>query len=182
MKEIFFVTGNKNKLKEVRKILGFEIKHTELEIREMQSMSLREIVEDKAKKAFEKIRKPVIVEDTALCIKAWKNFPGPLIRWVMETMGVEEMCGLLGKNRKAMAEACVAYYDGKRMKIFSGTVKGEIAKNPRGRKRFDWDRAFIPKGFERTFAEMTMEEKNRISHRSKAFLRLKEYLKSSRGP
>ncbi len=182
MKEIFFVTGNKNKLKEVRKILGFEIKHTELEIREIQSMSLREIVEDKARKAFEKIRKPVIVEDTALYIKAWKNFPGPLIRWVMETMGVEEMCELLGKNRVAKAEACVAYYDGKRMKIFSGTVRGEIAKNPRGRKRFDWDRAFIPKGFERTFAEMTMEEKNRISHRSKAFLRLKEYLKSSRGP
>ena len=141
-------------------------------------MDAGEIARDKATKAYEKIRKPVIVEDTALHIRSWKGFPGPLISWVIMTMGIGGICKLTGKDRSAKAEARVAYCDGKTLKIFSGSVEGRISETPRGRKRFDWDRIFIPRGEERTFAQMTLAEKNRISHRAKAFGHLKKYLES----
>jgi XTP/dITP diphosphohydrolase len=176
--QIYFVTSNRNKFREAEKILNFEIKQAKLEIPEIQSMKVKEVVEDKVRKAYEKLRKPVIVEDTSLYIKSWKNFPGPLISWVIKTMGIKGICEFIGKDRLAKAEACVGYYDGKRMKTFSGSVKGRISKKPRGRKRFDWDRIFIPSGFSKTFAEMRIDEKNRISHRMKAFRKLKRFLES----
>ena len=173
---VCFVTTNINKFREARKILPFEIKQSRLDIPEIQSMDVKEIVEDKARKAYRKLKKPVIVEDTALYMKSWNNFPGPLIAWAIKTMGIRGICRFVGKDRSARAEACVGYYDGKRMKTFSGVVKGKISKKPRGRKRFDWDRIFIPEGEKRTFAEMDLSEKNRISHRMKAFRKLKAFI------
>ncbi|MEE9323823.1 MAG: RdgB/HAM1 family non-canonical purine NTP pyrophosphatase [Candidatus Aenigmarchaeota archaeon] len=175
---VYFVTSNRNKFIEAGKILGFDIKQAKLEIPEIQSLNIKEITEDKARKAYAKLKKPLIVEDTALYIKSWKNFPGPLISWVIKTMGINGICKFTGKDRSAKAEACVAYYDGKRMKTFSGIIKGEISKRPRGRKRFDWDRIFIPHGFNKTFSEMELSEKNKISHRMKAFKKLKGFLGS----
>jgi XTP/dITP diphosphohydrolase len=64
------------------------------------------------------------------------------------------------------------------VRIFSGTIKGKISKKPMGKKRFDWDRIFIPSGFSKTFAQMDLSEKNRISHRMKAFKKLKRFLSS----
>ncbi|UCC91372.1 MAG: non-canonical purine NTP pyrophosphatase [Candidatus Aenigmatarchaeota archaeon] len=149
---VYFVTSNRNKFAEARKILDFEIKQARLDIPEIQSINVKKIVEDKARKAYEKLRKPVIVEDTALYIKSWRNFPGPLISWVIKTMGINGICEFTGKERSARAEACIAYYDGKKMRIFSGIVKGKISKKPGGKKRFDWDRIFVPEGESRTFA------------------------------
>jgi len=178
MMEAYFVTSNRNKFNEVKEILGssFRLRQMKLEIPEIQALDVKEIVKDKVIKAYEKARKPVMVEDTALYIKSWNGFPGPLIVWVVKTMGIAMVCRLAGPDRSARAEACVAYYDGKMLKLFSGNVDGEISRKPRGKKRFDWDRIFVPSGFSKTFAEMTMEEKNRISHRMKAFARLKKYL------
>jgi XTP/dITP diphosphohydrolase len=173
---VYFVTSNKNKFFEAREILGFEIKQVKPEIPEIQSMDVKRVVEDKARKAFERIGKPVIVEDTALYIKSWNSFPGPLITWVIKTMGIEGICKFIGKDRSAKAEACVCYFDGKRVKTFSGIVKGKISKKPKGARRFDWDMIFIPDGEKRTFAEMEIEEKNKISHRMKAFRKLKRHL------
>ena len=174
--DLYFVTSNRNKFAEARKILDFEIRQAKLEIPEIQSINVKDIVKDKARKAYEKLRKPVIVEDTALYIRSWKGFPGPLISWVIKTMGINGICKFTGKERTAKAEACVAYYDGKKMRIFSGSVKGLISKKPRGARRFDWDRIFVPEGEKRTFAEMEIEEKNKISHRMKAFGKMKRFL------
>ncbi len=175
---VYFVTSNRNKFREAGKILGFEIRQAKLGIPEIQSIKVKEIVEDKARKAYEKLKKPVIVDDTALYIRSWKNFPGPLISWAIKTMGINGICEYTGKERSAKAEACVAYYDGKRMITFSGIVKGRISDKPRGKKRFDWDRIFIPNGSGRTFAEMEIAEKNKISHRMKAFRKLGRFLDS----
>ena len=182
--EICFVTSNKNKFREAKNIFDsgltkrrVKLKQKKLEILEIQSLKVKDVVKHKAKKAYEQVRKPVVVEDTALYIKSWKNFPGPFISWVIKTMGIKGICRFVGTDRNATAEACVAYYDGKKMKIFSGKVRGKIARKPMGKKRFDWDRIFIPFGFSRTFAEMRVTEKNRISHRMKAFRKLEKYLK-----
>jgi len=122
------------------------------------------------------MKKPVVVEDTAFYIKEWKGFPGALVAWTVKTIGIEGICKLVGKERSVTAEACVSYYDGKQMRTFCGSVKGKISKKPRGRKRFDWDRIFIPDGEKRTFSEMSLEEKNEISHRMKAFRRMKTFI------
>lgn len=182
MTEIRFVTSNENKFDEAARILGpaFELIQARAPILEIQSMDVRAIVKDKAMKAYERIGKPVVVEDTSLSIRAWNGFPGPLVAWIIKTVGIEGICRLVGKERHATAEACVGFYDGKRLEVFSGKLEGKIAASPRGRDRFDWDRIFIPKGFSKTFAEMSIEEKNRISHRKKAFLRLKRFLDARR--
>ena len=175
---VFFATTNKNKFREAVMIFGPNLRQKKVEVDEIQSLDVRKVTEAKAKAAFEKVKKPVIVEDTALYINSWKGLPGPLITWFVKSMGIEKLCKLAGPDRAAKAEACVAYYDGRNMKVVSGTVKGRIAFVPRGADRFDWDRVFIPEGHGKTFAEMTLEEKNRISHRMKAFSQMSQYLRS----
>jgi XTP/dITP diphosphohydrolase len=157
-------------------MFGMRLTQKKLDIPEIQSLDVRKIAKDKAKKAYAILKRPVIVEDTALYINSWNNFPGPLIAWVVRTMGIPMVCRLAGRDRKAKAEACVAYCNGKVTETFCGAVKGKIASSPRGSMRFDWDRIFIPEGETRTFAEMTIEEKNRISHRMRAFAKLRDYL------
>lgn len=178
MTEIYFVTTNCNKFSEAEKILGhgFGLRQMKFEIPEIQALDAKKVAEEKAKAAYAKVKKPVIVEDTALYLKAWNGFPGALIAWAIKTMGIEGICKFVGKDRSAKAEACVTYYDGKKMRTFSGSIKGSIAREPRGADRFDWDRIFIPEGRSKTFAEMTLAEKNRISHRMKAFAQLKKHL------
>jgi len=174
--KIYFVTSNRHKVEEAKKILDIEIEQVKLDIKEIQSLDVKEVVKDKAKEAYAKLKKPVIVEDTGLYIKGWNGFPGALISWVVKSMGIKKLCKTIGRKRSATAKACVAYYDGKNLKIFCGQIKGRISKKPRGKKRFDWDRIFIPEGDTRTFAEMSLEEKNRISHRVKAFRKFKRFL------
>ena len=179
--QVYFATGNKNKFKEAAMIFGPGLRQKKIEIAEIQSLDVKKVAEAKAKAAFAKVKKPVIVEDTALYINSWKGLPGPLIAWFVRSMGIEKLCKLAGPDRTAKAEACVAYYDGKNMKVVSGAINGRIAFVPRGKDRFDWDRIFIPEGHGKTFAEMTLEEKNRISHRMKAFSQMSKYLKAKAG-
>lgn len=176
MKSVNFVTTNANKFREAERILGFRLRQARIGLPEIQSLKAREVAGFKAKEAYSKLRKPVIVEDTALYLKDWNGFPGALISWAVKTIGIERLCELVGRERAATAEACVAYYDGLRLRVFCSEISGKISEKPRGRKRFDWDRIFIPSGEKRTFAEMSMEEKNLISHRMKAFVKLREYL------
>jgi XTP/dITP diphosphohydrolase len=176
--EICFATSNLHKLEEAEKILGFPLKQASIDIPEIQSLDVKKVAEDKARKAYEILKRPVIAEDTGLYLKGWGGFPGAFVAWVVNTMGVEKFCNM-AKGQEVTAMACVAYHDGTSVMAFCGRIKGRIADKPMGRKRFDWDRIFIPAGETRTFAQMKLVEKNRISHRTKAFRKLKKYIKSS---
>ena len=178
MSEIYFITSNKGKLAEVKQILGMEIKSKSLEIEEIQAVGASNVAEDKARRAYAILKKPVIVEDTALYLKSLKGFPGALIKFMEMHVGYAGICRTLDpyKDRSATAESCIAFYDGKEPEIFSGTIKGTIAMKPRGGYGFGFDCVFIPRGYSKTFAEMGTAEKNRISHRKKAVLKLKRYL------
>ncbi|MCK5023747.1 MAG: RdgB/HAM1 family non-canonical purine NTP pyrophosphatase [Candidatus Aenigmarchaeota archaeon] len=178
MKKIYFVTSNKNKFIEAEKILDMKLVQAKLKINEIQALDNRKVVEHKAREAYSILKKPVIAEDTGLYIKDWKGFPGALVSWVVGTIGIEKLCKLLRTRRDVTAKACVSYYDGKNLKTFCGQVNGKISGSPRGSDRFDWDRIFIPDGEKRTFAQMSIEEKNKISHRMKAFRKLKRFLES----
>jgi XTP/dITP diphosphohydrolase len=173
-----FVTSNENKLREAREILGFEIERLDLDLVEIQSIDVKEVVKDKALRAFDKIKKPVIVEDTGLFVNSWKGYPGALVKWMLKTVEVEGFCKKLDGfgDRSSYAETVICYYDGVEFKFYTGRVEGLISDTPRGETNFGWDPIFIPKGYDKTFAELGSSEKNKISMRKIAFEKLREEL------
>lgn len=175
---LIFVTSNHNKAREISHILGFSIETKNLELPELQGLSVEEIAESKAKSAYSKIRHPVIVEDTGVYIKAFAGFPGALAKWYVKGLGHEGACRALdiSPDRSAYAETCIAFYNGKSAKKFTGRIYGTISDHPRGSNNFGWDRIFIPKGYKRTFAQMSIAEKSTISMRGIAGRKLKKFL------
>lgn len=175
-KDIYFVTSNPKKLKEVEAILGIKLKQANIDIKEIQSLDVREVAIDKAKKAFQLLKKPVIVEDTGLYITSLNGFPGALAKWVLRTIGTKKLCKIVGKKREAIARTCVCFFDGRECKAFVGEIRGKISLTPRGENGFGWDNIFVPIGHGKTFSEMGVKEKNKISMRKKALMKLKKDL------
>ncbi|MAF80132.1 non-canonical purine NTP pyrophosphatase, RdgB/HAM1 family [bacterium] len=173
---MYFVTSNKNKLREFEEILEIKLEQIELDLDEIQEIDVKKVIEHKASEAYAKIQKPVIVEDTGLYIESWKGFPGALAKWVDKTIGFKNIPHLLKGDRRARAETAVGYYDGKEFRSFRGKIEGSIPTKPRGETGFGWDTIFVPEGHEKTFAEMDAEEKNKISMRRSALEKLKLFL------
>ncbi len=182
MKRVIFVTGNLNKVEEVQSILGdkFLVDHRKLDLKEVQAVKGAEVIKEKAEEAYKILKLPVLVEDVSLYFSAWNNLPGALIKWFVEELGPSGIAKILRgeKNRKATAECSAAFYDGKRMKLVTGEVEGRISERVLGKSGFGWDPIFIPKGFKKSFAQLTEAEKNKISHRRKAWERMRKYLES----
>ena len=162
---MLFITGNKNKLKEFQEILGFKIESRDLDIQEMQEVDVLKVSADKAKKAFQILKRPVITEDTGLFFDELNGLPGALIKWFEKRLSYQEICDMIRKDRNATAQICVSYYDGNNLEQFTGEVRGQISKAPKGENGFGWDQIFIPKGGSKTFAEMNKNEKYSVSMR-----------------
>ncbi len=172
-----FITSNKNKWEEVCHILGFKIPFENLEIKEIQSLDLKEILKEKAKEAYKIINKPVVVEDVSLILKGFNNFPGPLVKWLIKSGGPKGIIKICKGCNDFKAEAIcgVCAFDGKEFHYFEGKVKGIISKKIRGENGFGWDPVFIPERKKKTFAEMIIKEKNKISHRNKAWKKASKF-------
>lgn len=167
---MLFVTSNEGKFREAReiaKIYSIEIEWLKKEYDEPQGSSLEEIALKSAKILSREIKKPFFIEDSGLFIESLNGFPGPYSSYVFKTIGNEGIIRLMEgiENRKAYFKAVIAYFDGSGIKIFEGTVHGEIAREIRGTKGFGFDPIFLYG--KKTFAEMG-EEKNLVSHRKKA--------------
>lgn len=173
---IYLITSNKNKAKEFEKILGFKFERINLDLDEIQAVEVEKVVEHKTKQAFKIIKKPVITEDTGLCFEDWNSLPGALVKWFEKTVGYQNLCKLLQKNRNAIARTVIGYFDGKNYKNFVGEISGAIASKPIGENGFGWDSIFIPGKYNQTFAQMSDREKNEISMRKIALEKLKEFL------
>lgn len=176
--KLTFVTSNAGKAKYFSDYFHLPVEHLNLDLPEIQSLDLKEIIEDKAKRAYFIIKKPVIVEDVSLSFDALGGLPGPLIKWFFKTMGNEGLCRLVDnyKSRGAIAEVEFALCDRNGVKVFSGRRKGSIARHPRGEAGFGWDPIFIPQGYSETWGEMTSDEKHKTSVRRLALEKLKRYL------
>ena len=175
--QLKFVTTNADKVREAIDILGFSLDQiSSLNIDEVQSDDINEIVIHKAKKSYDIIKLPVLVEDSGLIFTAWNGLPGPFIKWFETSVGCQGLLKMLEgfENRKALAVCFAAIFDGKEITIGKGEVRGEIANSIRGENGFGWDIIFIPEGHKKTFAEMVSGEKNLISHRRLAFEDLKK--------
>ncbi len=179
--QLTFITSNPAKAKYLEEYFHMPIMHKKLELPEIQSLDLREVVEDKVRRAFSIVQTPVLVEDVSVTFSALKKLPGPLIKWFLETLGNEGLCKMLDgyPDRSALAEVMYAYYDGTELRVFHGSVEGIISKSPRGETKFGWDPVFIPKGHtDETWAEMSGDAKHATSMRKIALGSLAEFLLS----
>jgi len=177
--DIYLITGNKNKLREAEQILEIKLKNVDLELDEIQELDSDKIAEYKVKQAWELVKKPLFVWDQSLYIHSLNDFPGPLIKWFWTKVTLEKICQIANffDDYKIYTKTTLTYYDGKEIRHFYGVVHGTISTQPRGTSGFAWDPIFIPEGYEKTFAEMTAEEKNAISMHKIALEKLRDYLK-----
>jgi non-canonical purine NTP pyrophosphatase (RdgB/HAM1 family) len=179
VKDLVFVTGNDHKAKYFSKMVGFEVERVSLDLDEIQSLDLQEVIEHKVKQAYKVLKRPVIVEDTKLVFNALGALPGPFIKYFLDELGADGLCKLLNSysDRSAVAGAAIAYYDGATLKIFENKYSGEIALKPKGESGFGWNRVFIPSGEKITLGEMTEEEFKKHYQKIKPFKEIAEYLK-----
>ena len=173
-----FVTGNPNKVREAGEILNLTLEPVSVPgLIEIQTPDLDDVVRHKAQQAYSALQCPVRVEDSGLVFHAWNGLPGALVKWFEETVGCQGMLKMVKDfdDRSATAICCFAVYVGKNMQIALGEVNGTISDRIRGENGFGGDVIFIPEGHERTYAEMSSQEKNAISHRKRALDKLKHY-------
>jgi inosine triphosphate pyrophosphatase len=177
MKTVTFITGNQKKADYLAEYLGFPVKHFKIDLDEIQSLDLKKIAEHKVRQAYEKIKKPVIVEDVSLEFEALGGLPGPFIRFFVDKVPFQTICSMLnGKSRRATARCVFVYYDGKIMKLFEGKLDGEIAKKPAGKNGYGWDQIFIPQGYKVTRASLGKKDDQKTYLKAKPFAKLKKFL------
>ena len=187
-RKIVFATNNAHKLNEARAILGEEYCVAGLhdigcdeDIPETSS-TLDGNAEIKARFVKDKYGYDCFADDTGLEVDALDGAPGVYsARYAGPGHDSEANMKLLLKNmegkddRNARFRTVICLIEGDSMVKFEGTVNGVITEAPKGDNGFGYDPVFIPEGFDRTFAELTSEEKNGISHRGHAVARLSEY-------
>lgn len=191
--KIFIATQNPKKLQELTQILG-----NSFELLSFLDLSIHEVEETeptletnailKAKSYYEQVKIPCIADDTGLEVEILNGEPGVYsARYAGEPsdsqknikkllLKLKEKKALDLSQRKARFKTIIAFYDGLNLNTFEGIIKGHIVLEPRGNQGFGYDPVFVPDGYSKTFAEMTIEEKNLISHRSLALEKLKKFL------
>lgn len=187
--QIIFATNNDNKLKEIRHIIGnsFDLLtlcdiNIENDIPENEP-TLEGNALFKARYIHQSTGMNVFADDTGLEIEALNGQPGV---WSARFAGenkdsnanIEKVLSLLEKkeNRKARFRTVIALILNSKEYLFEGIVNGIIISEKRGIEGFGYDPVFMPEGKNLTFAEMNLDEKNTISHRARAFEKLREFL------
>ncbi len=171
IKRINLITGNDGKAAEFAAMLGIEVTAVKRELPEIQSLDVREVAARKAADALRLLGEPVLVDDTGLA--------SALIAWFIDTvgpLGILNMAQGLTSRRATVTTALGYAAPGRPVQVFQGTLNGSLATSLRGTAGFGYDPIFIPEGETRTYAEMTPEEKNNISHRGLAVEQMKRGL------
>ena len=193
--KIVFATNNAHKLEEVRNILGNKFQVLSLNDIECHvdipetGKTLEENAMIKAKYVFEHYHISVFADDTGLEVEALGGEPGVhSARYAEGTdhdseANMRKLLAKLGDSDQRQAQfrtviALIRNQPDDIVTFFEGKVEGEIIREKRGDSGFGYDPIFMPKGYDKTFAELGMEVKNHISHRAKAVEKLVSYLKS----
>jgi XTP/dITP diphosphohydrolase len=188
-REIVIATNNKHKVEEIRSLVGDRIKIislSELGCKEdipETGETLEENARQKARYIWEKYGKDCFADDTGLMVDALDGKPGVYsARFAGEKCSFDDNIDLMlemmeGKtNRKAYFSTVICLIEQGEEKLFEGSCPGSILTERYGRGGFGYDPIFIPDGCGESFAEMSLEEKNKISHRGKATDKLIKYL------
>lgn len=161
--------------------LGIALEHRKVDLLELQSTDLHEIVEHKLKQAYEVCQQPVLVEDVSLEFNALNGLPGPYIKWFVNRAGAEACCRMLDgfKDRSAVIRCTFGYYDGTHINFFDSKLQGTVATEPRGNNGFGFDQFFIDQGYKITRAEMSQEENERTyAELMKPFGKVRSFIKT----
>ena len=186
---LIFATSNQNKVLEIQKILP-----KKFNIKSLKDLNYFEDVPEnettiegnaifKAKYIYEKFNINVFADDTGLEVEALNGEPGVhSARYAGTTRNSEKNIKKLLKNlkniknRNARFKTVIALIIDNKLHIFSGKVEGYILDSPKGNNGFGYDPIFCPNGFDKSFAELTLKEKNLISHRSLAMKKLIDFI------
>ena len=169
---IRFVTTNEGKFREVNEIFaakGIRLDRLDISYPEIQADAIAEVVEY-GLKVIAKEEGDILIDDSGLFIEKMGGFPGVYSSFVFKTIGCQGILKLMlgWKSRGARFETCFGLrLDGKKH-FFHGECEGVITTEIRGKGGFGYDPIFIPKDQGKTFAQMTLDEKNILSHRGKA--------------
>lgn len=187
--KIIFASNNANKLTEIQSALGNEFELVSLkdigfeeEIPETGN-TLEANALEKANHIFTRYKTPVFADDSGLEIEALDGEPGvDTAHYSGSRDAIANMTKVLGglkdsDNRKAKFRTVIAFVTPEGEKLFQGEVKGSISIKMAGNSGFGYDPIFIPENENRTFAEMTNEEKSGQSHRVRALERFVGFLK-----
>lgn len=176
-----FITGNEHKAKQLNDWLGIDIPHQKIDLDEIQSLDLRVVVDHKARQAYAVIKQPVLVEDVALVFNAFRQLPGPLVKWFEKGSSLDTICHMLDgfSDRTATAHTMYGLYDGESLQVFEGTMHGKIAAVPRGSSGFGFDSIFINDGQTQTRAEIDIATYGSTSYRQEALAKLRDYLQKT---
>ncbi len=182
MKAVYFATSNWGKVQEAKVVLarfGIELKHVKQSKPEDQHKSVEEIASEGAQILANKLKKPIVVEDSGLFFDAYLGFPGTNSHLLFDQLGYKGMLKLLaGKKRGAEFKTAVGYCEpGKKPKLFVGVVRGKIPLRsvPPFHPMLPYDSIFVPEGYSKAFS-ITPHIKDKISARVRAFEKLGKYL------
>jgi XTP/dITP diphosphohydrolase len=188
-KTIFFVTGNIHKYKEISTIfknqnLNYILKQKNIKTIEIQAESLKEVALYKLESIKGQLYGSYFIEDAGFFVDIPLNgFPGVYSSYVMNTIGFKGIIRLIDdfENTQAHFTTIIALYFRplEKILIFEGEVYGKISKYARGSGGFGFDPIFLPDAIpDKTFAELSIEEKNKVSHRGQAWNRFINFLKN----
>ncbi|WP_373810588.1 non-canonical purine NTP diphosphatase [Porphyromonas macacae] len=193
MEKLVFATNNLHKLSEIRHILSGSV-----EVLSLADINCHDDIPEtaetlegnaliKARHIYDKYGLYCFADDTGLAVDALNGAPGVYsARYAGPACNfVDNMNKLLvdlgdNEHRKAVFSTVIVLIDRKGEHCFRGDVRGEITTEPRGKNGFGYDPVFMPDGYKQTYAEMTEEEKNAMSHRALATRKLVAYLNEKR--
>lgn len=187
--QLVFATNNDHKLREIRDILG-----DSFNLLSLKDLNIEEDIPEneptlegnamyKARHIYGILKINVFADDTGLETDLLNGLPGVYsARFAGENKNsddnIDRLLGMMGnsENRKARFRTVIALIADGSEHFFEGISEGTIISERRGRQGFGYDPVFVPSGSNLTYAEMTLDEKNKISHRARAFNKLKEFL------
>lgn len=190
--QLCFATNNKNKVAEIQRLLSDDIQLLSLsdigceeELEETHD-TLEGNSQQKAEYVYLKYNVPVFADDTGLEINALNGEPGVLsARYAGPKRDMEANIALVHEKLSPYNDWSAQFrtiitliYKGVQHQ-FEGIVSGKIISDRKGTDGFGYDPIFVPDGYEQTFAQMTLEEKNKISHRGRAIKKLAQYLNNN---
>ncbi len=175
-KEIYYATSNPGKFDEVKRYIeehdpSIEIKSFTGEFIEEQTNDAKKIAISKARQAWDKLKKPIIVDDSGIYFNQYNKFPGTFTKHVYEGIGYDGIFSLLTKDNTAFFLLFMVYIDENGLEIFEGKCEGkiirpEVFKAPDG---LPWDAIFLPDGSDETYTELrNTSEENKYAYRIRA--------------
>lgn len=179
-----FITGNQHKADHFRRLLGLPFDHQSLDLEEIQSTRPEKVIEHKVRRAYEVIGRPVFVDDFSFWFDELDGLPGPFIKYFIGTPEkLEKLCRLADglASRRVTARAYFGYYDGDKVTIIYGELKGTITEHPQGDASYAiaTDFVFAVDGYEgKTRGELGEAEYDEVYRKVRATDEVRAFLLS----